>query len=178
MLRSSRVVVRCVRNVFVLALGAALACGGDRAPAAQAQDQPGSGGGGGAASATLQLGTVTYTFPGVRCDLEDARGDGNLVFGVANNGDGQRMRLEVERLKRGEILHERITIYFGSVTDGDFWTARGDQWPDGRWFANDGAMQLDGPLLEVTSNGVAATGVFHHETADSTRNGTFRAVCG
>ncbi len=161
---------------WVAPLGVVLACGGDPALEARAQAHQVSTGGTG--SAAVELGGTTHSFPNVRCDLQDARGDGNLVFGLAEHSDGRRMRLEVERIKPGDILHERVTIYFGNVMDGDFWTAQGHQWPDGRWFADEGAVQIDGPLLVVSASGVTASGTFKHETTDSTQSGTLRADCG
>lgn len=177
MTRSSGAQLLQTRNLFVFAsLCVLLACGGERVPEAQARAQETQTSGTG--SATLELGAETYTFDGVQCDLQDARGDGNLVFGLASHTDGRSMRLEVERIKPREMLNERVTIYFGNVVDGDFWTTRATQLPDGRWLANDGADQIDGPLLTVTSNGVRATGTFRHETTDSTQTGTLRADCG
>jgi len=53
--------------------------------------------------------------------------------GTGTASDGRRLSVEVERLAAGETVNERATVYFGGLVDGDHWTARATQWPDGGW---------------------------------------------
>jgi hypothetical protein len=101
-----------------------------------------------------------------------------LLRGTGTLPDGRRLSVEVERLASGETVNERATVYFGGLIDGDHWTARAIQWPDGRWFADEvGSEATEGSLIRVSGNEVAAEGAYQHERDDSTKMGRIHAAC-
>jgi len=120
----------------------------------------------------------TYSFLVVQCDLTGSSEDGMLLRGTGTLPDGRRLSVEVERLASGETVNERATVYFGGLIDGDHWTARAIQWPDGRWFADEvGSEATEGSLIRVSGNEVAAEGAYQHERDDSTKRGRVHATC-
>lgn len=164
------------RVLTSIAVCSVVACGGERAAESQAAAQQAPGGG--SASATLELGTETYVFPTVRCDLEDTLGTGMLVRGTTTDANGRRMTLEVERLQRTTSVYERVTIYLGGIVEGDEWTVAVHQWPDGRWMPEQGEPQDGGRLLVVDADQVTARGTFKLDNGEATRAGTLQAQCG
>lgn len=127
---------------------------------------------------SFELDGTDYAFLVVRCDLTGRSPDGMLLRGNGTPPDDRRLTVEVERLSRGDMVHERATAYFGSIVDGDHWTARRSKWPDGRWFVDPaGEEPAEGPLIRVSGNELAVEATFEHETGGTSRPGTLRAVC-
>jgi len=127
---------------------------------------------------TFEMEGKTHAFLVVQCDLTGSSEDGMLLRGTGTLPDGRRLSVEVERLASGETVNERATVYFGGLIDGDHWTARAIQWPDGRWFADEiGSEVTEGPLIRVSGNEVAAEGAYQHERDDSTKRGRVHATC-
>lgn len=127
---------------------------------------------------TFELDGIAHSFLVVQCDLEGRSPTGLLLRGNGTAPDGRRTTVEVERLARGEMVHERATVYFGSIVDGDHWTASRSMWPDGRWFLDPaGDEPAEGPLVRVEGNELVAEGPYRHETEGSSRPGTLRATC-
>jgi len=93
--------------------------------------------------------------------------------------DGRRMSLEVEQRRVGDMLHERVTLYFGRLTEGDQWHARASGRKGGSWAtATAGGEPLDGPLIVIQDGVLTAVGAFAHETRDEAMQGSLRARCG
>lgn len=131
-----------------------------------------------AATGTMVLGGTTYEFRVSRCDLTGNSPDGMLLKGAGTAPDGRRLTVEVERLARSETTQERATIYFGSIVDGDHWTASRSGHSGGRWFAGSEQLeQVDGPLLQVSGDDLLVQDTFAHETKDSSQAGVMRATC-
>lgn len=127
---------------------------------------------------TVELDGTTYEFTVNRCDLTGGRPDGMLLEGSGTAPDGRRLKVEVERLERSETTWERATIYFGSIVEGDSWTARLAGWPDGRWFADDApADPVDGPLHRVSGDQLLIQSTFRHETTRDAAQGELRVTC-
>ena len=127
---------------------------------------------------TFDLDGTMHTFLVVTCDLTGSSTTGLLLRGTGTSPDGRRLTAEVERLTPGEITHERATVYFGGLMDGDHWTAQASGWPDGRWFAGeDGSVPVEGPLIRVSGNALTAEGAYRHEGDDSTETGRIHATC-
>jgi hypothetical protein len=162
--------------IAVIAAGT-VACGGEDTPetAAAAQDAASQEV---QAEAVMELGEETYTFEGARCDLDDSFDDDLLVQASGTAPDGRRMTLEVERREVGETLHDRVTIYFGSITEGDHWNATANGQPGGSWMTAAGGEPLDGPLVVIDGETLTAEGTFEHETRDETLMGSLRVSCG
>lgn len=130
------------------------------------------------AAATVQMGGRSYTFSQVQCDLDDQVDDDVLLRAGGTAPDGRRMSLEVEQRRVGDMLHERVTLYFGSVTEGDQWHARASGSEGGSWAtATAGDEPLDGPLIVIKDGVLTAEGAFVHETRDETQQGSLRARC-
>lgn len=126
---------------------------------------------------TFELDGETFSFLVVTCDLSGTREDGMLLRGTGTVPDGRRLSVEVERLA-GETVNERATVYFGGLVDGDHWTARAIQWPDGRWFADEIRNEAtEGPLIRVSGNELTAEGPYRHERDDTTMPGIIHATC-
>ena len=127
---------------------------------------------------TFDLDGTVHTFLVVTCDLTGSGTTGMLLRGTGTGPDGRRLTAEVERLTPGETTHERATVYFGGLMDGDHWTARATGWQDGRWFAGeDGSEPVEGPLIRVSGNELTAQGAYRHESDDSTETGRIHATC-
>ena len=127
---------------------------------------------------TIELDGETASFLVVTCDLSGTREDGMLLRGTGTAPDGRRLSVEVERLAAGETVNERATVYFGGLVDGDHWTVRATQWPDGRWFADEvGSEVTEGPLIHVSPNEVTAEGAFQHQRDEATKRGRVQATC-
>jgi hypothetical protein len=127
---------------------------------------------------SFELDGMKYPFLVVRCDLTGRSPDGMLLRGNGTAPDRRRMTVEVERLPRGDMIHERATVYFGSIVDGDHWTTRRSQWPDGRWFVDPaGEEPAEGPLIRISGNELAVEDNFEHETEGTSRPGALGAVC-
>lgn len=159
------------------ALLATFACGGDSpeppasAPTAEAAPSTQEAG-------TFTLGEETFEFRVVRCDLTGASMDGILLAGTGTTPDDRRISVEVERLDESETIRERASVWFGSITEGDGWSARAAGYPDGRWFGDEARTETaEGPLLEVAGNALTVAAPFHHRTREESRPGTLRATC-
>lgn len=127
---------------------------------------------------TFEHGDTTYRFQVTRCDLTGTRYEGILLHGLGETPDGRRISVEVERADRGDWTSHNVMVAFGSLMDGDVWTASTHQLQDGRWFADESAMEpADGPLLEIADDHVTAAGTFKHERDGRTERGTLRATC-
>lgn len=153
-------------------------------PAARSEDAPRSAAAqaatpqAAASSATLELGSDTYTFDRVTCDLDDSVDDDILVRGSGTAPDGRRISLEVERREVGDRLDDRVTVYFGSMVEGDHWNARASGQPGGSWAtAIAGGEPLDGPLVVIEGSTLTAEGTFTHETRDESLEGSLRVTC-
>jgi hypothetical protein len=130
------------------------------------------------ATATFELGPDTYAFERVTCDLDDQVGDDILARAAGTTPDGRPMRFEVERREVGDLLHDRVTLYFGRMIDGDQWHARASQLPGGGWATTSaGGDPLDGPLIISHDRELAAEGMFTHENREETQPGSLRVTC-
>jgi hypothetical protein len=107
---------------------------------------------------TFELHGAEYTFLVVQCDLTGGTTSGIVLRGNGTTPDGRRITVEVERLYSDTVVSERATLIFGSIVDGDHWTA-------------------DGPLLRISDNELTAEGTYRNDRDDSTTIGTLRAVC-
>lgn len=127
---------------------------------------------------TFELDGQGFSFLVVTCDLSGNSEDGMLLRGTGTAPDGRRISVEVERLAGGETVDERATVYFGGLVDGDHWTARTIQRPDGRWFADEiGSETTAGPLIRVSGNELTAEGAYRHERDETTMPGIIHATC-
>lgn len=130
------------------------------------------------AAATLVLGPDTYSFERVTCDLDDRVDDDILVRATGTASDGRRMTFEVERREVGDLIHDRVTIYFGPLVDGDQWHMRASALPEGGWATTPvGGDPLEGPLVVIENSELRAEGTFTHETRDEAQQGSLRASC-
>jgi hypothetical protein len=152
-----------------------VACAGENAPepAAGSQDSPSRVARPGA---VMELGNESYTFESATCDLDDRIDDDVLLQARGTAPDGRRMTLEVERREVGDILHDRVTLYFGSIVDGDHWNATASGRPGGGW-ATEVGEPLDGPLVMIRGGELSAAGTFVHETRDATQALALRVRC-
>jgi len=130
------------------------------------------------ATAVVELGEESYAFDRVTCDLNDSVDDDVLVRATGTAPDDRRMTLEVEQRMVGDRRRERVTLYFGSIMDGDQWNTYGTEQPAGNWVTENGGEALDGPLMVVADGGLTAEGRFTHETRDASQVGTVRVRCG
>lgn len=174
--------IRCFgpKPSALLALAVLVGCGNadvgearaDQAPAADRQEA-------GPPAATLTLGDASYSFPTASCDLADSQGTGMLVRARGKAPDGRSTTLEVERLKRGDTVHETVGLTVGNRMSGEYWTARADGWPDGRWVVpGPGGETLEGRLIVVSGTTVTAEGTFSQEKTEGSRSGSLRVDCG
>jgi len=164
--------------VLAMAAFALGACGSDETPdsTAMAGDLPAETG---EPAAAAELGGETYTFDRSTCDLEDSIDDDILARASGTIPDGRRASIEVERREVGDQWHERVTVYFGSLMEGDQWHAVAHGQPGGQWFTGTAGGEVrDGPLIVIRGNEVTAEGSFSHETRDETREGSVRILCG
>lgn len=153
-----------------------MACGGEDAPEpAPTNEAPTSRAT--QATAVMELGEDSYAFERVTCDLDDSMGDDVLLRARGTASDGRSMTLEVERREVGDVLHDRVTLYFGSIVEGDQWHAYATGRPGGPWATSNGGEPLDGPLVDIMAGGLTADGTFVHETRDATRPGSVRVQC-
>lgn len=77
------------------------------------------------------------------------------------------------------MIHERVTLYFKSIVEGDHWNATASGTPGGSWAVTTvGDVPLDGPLIVTQTGDLTATGSFHHETREETLEGNLNAHCG
>ncbi|HKK07725.1 MAG TPA: hypothetical protein VKA44_02450 [Gemmatimonadota bacterium] len=151
-------------------------CGGDGTP--DADGAPRSGPASTPASATLELGPDTYRLDRVSCDLDDRVPDDLLLQATGTAPDGRRMHLEVERREVGGLTRDRVSVYFGSIADGDQWSATASALPGGGWATTSaGGEPLDGPLVVIEGDELRAAGRFRHETRDEARTGALLARC-
>lgn len=151
-----------------------MACGGDAEPA-PANEEPASRAV--QATAVMELGEESHAFDRVTCDLDDSNDDDVLLRARGTAPDGRPMTLEVERREVGEVLHDRVTLYFGSIVEGDQWHAYATGRPGGPWATHSGGEPLDGPLIAVEEAVLTAEGMFAHETRDATLPGSMRVQC-
>lgn len=162
-----------VATVVTLSL---MACGGDDAPEpAPTNEAPASRAA--QATAVVELGEDSYTFERVTCDLDDSIPDDVLLRARGTAPDGRSTTLEVERREVGDALHDRVTLYFGSIVEGDQWHAYATGRPGGPWATHSGGEPLDGPLVDMEAGGLTAEGTFVHETRDATLPGSVRVQC-
>jgi len=165
------------RPILLLLAILAADCGADTTPGSDAASRSGPASSSGSA-ATLELGPKAYSFARVTCDLEDRVPDDILVRATGTAPDGRRMHLEVERREVGGLHHDRVTITFGSIVDGDQWSATASALPDGGWARTSaGGEPLDGPLVVIGEDGLRATGTFAHETREEKREGSLVVRC-
>ncbi len=165
-----------VRVMLTFIAAGMVACGGENAP------EPAAGSQGPASpavqpGAVMELGDESYTFESATCDLEDSMDDDVLLQARGTAPDGRRMTLEVERREVAGILHDRVTLYFGSIVDGDHWNATASGQPGGGWATDIGGEPLDGPLVMIRGGELSAEGTFVHETRDATQHGALRVRC-
>lgn len=130
-------------------------------------------------AAIAELGTDSYTFERSTCDLEDSIDDDILARASGTTPDGRRVSIEVERRQAGSGVHERVTVYFGRMMEGDQWHAVASGEPGGPWSTgNVGGEARSGPLIVLQGDELTATGSFRHETRDAMRDGSIRIMCG
>jgi hypothetical protein len=153
-----------------------VACGGESAPESAAASQ-GAATRAAQATATMELGEESYTFERVTCDLDDSIDDDILLRAGGTAPDGRRMTLEVERREVGDMRHDRVTLYFGSMMEGDQWHSYASEQPGGGWMVLDTREPLDGPLVVIQNGELTAEGTFKHETRDATQPGSVRVRC-
>jgi hypothetical protein len=163
-------------TLFLLAIVVA-ACGAGATPdsdgASRAGPIPSTG-----ATATLELGPDTYGFDRVSCDLDDRVPDDVLLQATGTAPDGRRVHLEVERREAGGLIRDRVSVYFGSIVDGDQWSATASTLPDGGWATSPaGGEPLDGPLVVIAGDELHAAGRFRHETREEVREGSLVVRC-
>ena len=170
---------------IVLLMLAAAGCGGERTGAAE-----GSAAGNGPARAeeaatnppgqsegSFAISGTTYTFRVVRCDLSGGDPDGMLLRGNGTTPDGRRLAIEVERVE-GESVVERASVMIGTARDGERWSARRAQGPDGAWFGDEaGQTRAGGPLLQISGSGLVVEAAFGNRAGTSTANAVLRASC-
>lgn len=166
----------CTRASLPVVAGA-LACGGEGASGSDATSQA-EAFGPSQATAVFELGEDTYTFERVTCDLNDSIDDDVLVRASGTAPDDRRMSLVVEQRIVGDLRHERVTLYFGSMMEGDHWNSYGTEQPSGNWVTENGGRPLDGPLLVKQGDELTAEGTFDHETRDASQAGALRVNCG
>lgn len=159
----------------VITLGL-VACGGEDAPE-PAPSNEGPTSRAAQATAVMELGEDSYTFERVTCDLDDSIPDDVLLRARGTAPDGRSTTLEVERREVGDALHDRVTLYFGSIVEGDHWNAYATGRPGGPWTTQSGGEPLDGPLVDIEAGGLTAAGTFAHETRDATLPGSVRVQC-
>jgi hypothetical protein len=129
--------------------------------------------------ATVELGSDSFRFERAQCDLTDAVDDDILARGSTTTPDGRRVSFEVERREVRGTFHDRVTVYFGSLAQGDQWHTRGVGQPGGPWTtAVAGGRPLAGPLVVIGKAGLTARGTFEHETRDESRPGSLQVNCG
>jgi hypothetical protein len=147
----------------------------EAAEAAQAGEdvQPAAG-----RSGTVELAGMTHEFQMVRCDLTGTRYDGMLIHGSGVQPDGRRMSVQVERVDDDGRVSENVFVSFGSLMDGDVWTAGAHRVPDGRWFRDERMMEpVEGPLLAIAGSDLSAAVTFIRETDATERAGVLHASC-
>lgn len=171
-----RIGSRSVWAMLTVIAAGMMACGGESAPdsAATTQDAASPAA---QATAVMELGEQSYTFERVTCDLDDSIDDDILLRAGGTAPDGRRMTLEVERREVGDVLHDRVTLYFGSIMDGDQWHSYASGQPGGSWMVLDTREPLDGPLVVIADGELTAEGTFKHETRDETQPGAVRVRC-
>ena len=126
---------------------------------------------------SFAVGGTTYTFRVVRCDLSGGDPDGMLLRGGGTTPDGRRLAIEVERVE-GEAVVERASVMIGTARDGERWSARRAQGPDGAWFGDEaGQTRASGPLLQISGSGLVVEAAFGNQAGTSTANGVLRASC-
>lgn len=126
----------------------------------------------------LDFGGIGYPLRLVRCDLTGTRYDGMLVHGAGTAPDGRGISLQVERVEEDDRVSEGVFISFGSLMDGDAWSASRHRLPDGRWFGDEAAIEpADGPMIEISGDEIVVEAELVHETDGTTRPGTLRATC-
>ncbi|MDP2479225.1 MAG: hypothetical protein Q8W51_02230 [Candidatus Palauibacterales bacterium] len=151
-------------------------CGGEATP--DGDEAPRSGPASAPAVATLDLGPDTYRFDRVSCDLDDRVPDDLLLQATGTAPEGRRVHLEVERREVGGLIRDRVSVSFGSIVDGDQWSATASALPDGGWATSPaGGEPLDGPLVVIEGDELRAAGRFRHETRDEAREGGLLARC-
>jgi hypothetical protein len=169
------------RLVLVTLAGLVLGAVGCTADSAPEQNPPPQANVAGAVgpTATVELGADTYVFDRVTCDLQDSVHDDILVRGSGTAPDGERMSFEVERREVGDMLHDRVTIYFGNIVEGNHWNATASGRPGGSWATGvAGGEPLGGPLVVLEGTALTAEGTFAHETWDEPRRGSLQVSCG
>jgi hypothetical protein len=126
----------------------------------------------------LDFGGTRYPLRLVRCDLTGTHYDGMLVHGSGTAPDGRGISLQVERVEEGDRVSEGVFVSFGSLMDGDVWSASRHRLPDGRWVADEAAMEsADGPMIEISGDEIVVEAELMHETDATTRPSTVRATC-
>lgn len=126
----------------------------------------------------LDFGGTHYSLRLVRCDLTGTRYDGMLVHGSGTAPDGRGISLQVERVEEGDRVSEGLFISFGSLMDGDAWSASRHRVPDGRWFGDEAAMEpADGSMVEISGDEIVVDAELARETDGTTQPGTVRATC-
>ena len=129
-------------------------------------------------SGTVELAGTTHEFQIVRCDLTGARYAGTLIHGTGVQPDGRRMSVQVERIEDDGRMSENVFVSFGSLMDGDVWTAAVHRVPDGRGFSDEAMLEpAEGPLLTLTGGELTAAVTFVRETDGTERSGILRATC-
>jgi hypothetical protein len=165
-----------VLAMLAVAAAGIAACGGENTPDTAAASQNAASQQG-QAEAVMELGEETYTFERVTCDLDDSIDDDVLLRANGTAPDGRRMSLEVERREVGDMLHDRVTLYFGSMMEEDQWHSYASGQPGGSWIVLDTREPLDGPLVVIDGETLTAEGTFTHETRDEARQGSLRVAC-
>lgn len=161
----------------------ALACGGDASSDGETRAVPAEGataGAPGERTGAFDLGGTSYPFRVTQCDLAGERPDGVVLRGAGTAPDGRRLSVVVSRTatRSGDVVWENATLYFGSIVDGDHWTARRGGQADGRWVPGNPGDPADGPLIQVSGSDLLVEGTMHHETEETSRLGVLRATCG
>ena len=153
------------------------ACGGEAG--AEGDAQAGAAAGGSAEQAGfVEVAGTGYSFRVVRCDLSGNSPDNLLLRGAGTAPDGRTLTVLVERRTGSELVSEGISVYFGSIVEGDHWTATGTRLADGSWTRGEMMHEpADGPLLQISGDEMVAEGVFLHETDDRSEAGVLRVVC-
>lgn len=130
-------------------------------------------------SGTFEIGDTSYQFRITSCDLSAERTDGVVLRGAGTAPDGRSLSVVVQRTatSSGNVVWESATLYFGSIVDGDHWTARRGGRKDGLWMPGRPGEAADGPLIEVSGNELLVQATLSHETDDSSRPGVLRATC-
>lgn len=157
------------RRAALILLITAAACGGaadDGEPAASSEATARSTADG-AGQGTLVMDGARHPFSVRSCDLLGTDGDDVILRGSGTTEDGRRLRVELERSPgdaSGAWEVQNVFVMFGSIADGEAWSAKRHSGDDGNWYAGEISTEpAPGPLIEIDSGSVSVAAALDAE---------------